>query len=280
MIDACSYIRYFASLIPNKEQPAPLLQYSLENYPTGEGINIGLIESSVNTQIPDLDIANFSIRNFAEHVPKINPITEHGTHSASILIGQGKQYIRGITPEAHLLIANVIGLDGVAKPSAIERALRWLVSKNVDIIAIPLGCNKRHSKIELLIEKGYEHGIIFIAAAGNWHPMPLSFPACHPKTIAVGAADYSGKILPDCSRWPRLDLLAPGWKIFAPVNADAVRSTNGSSVACVIAAGAAALALTDRNYHENCSHEAILNELIGHNHASLQSKLKGEKEHG
>jgi subtilisin family serine protease len=269
MIDACSYIRYFASLIPNKEQTAPLLKYSREKYPTCEGITIGLIESSVNTQIPDLDTSNFSIRSFAEHVPKTNPITEHGTHSASILIGQGKQYIRGIAPEAHLLIASVIGPNGVAKPKAIERALKWLISKNVDIVAIPLGDDKRHPRIEFLLEKGYENDIIFVAAAGNWHPMPLSFPACHPKTIAVGAADYSGKILPDCSRWPRLDLLAPGWRIFAPVNADSVRSTSGSSVACVIAAGAAALALTDRNYHENSSHENILKDLIGHKYVSL-----------
>ena len=263
MIDACSYIRYFASLTPDKGQLTPLLQYMRKNYPTGEGVTIGLIESSVNTQIPDLDTSNFSIRSFAEYEPQNTQITEHGTHSASLLVGQGKRYIRGITPKAHLLIASVIGPGGIAEPEAIERALKWLISENVDIVAIPLGDDKRHLKIERLIEKGYENGIVFMAAAGNWHPMPISFPACHPRIIAVGAADYFGKILPDCSRWPMLDILAPGWKIFAPVNTESVRSANGSSVACVIAAGAAALVLTDKNYHENCSKENILKELVG-----------------
>jgi subtilisin len=140
--------------------------------------------------------------------------------------------------------------------------------EKADIVAIPLGNNKRYKKIERLIEKGYRKGTLFMAAAGNWHPMPVSFPARYPSVIAVGAADNFGKILPDCSRWPRLDLLAPGWRIFAPIDAKSVRSVNGSSIACIIAAGAAALVLTDRYYLENYSRKAILNELINHDFAT------------
>jgi subtilisin family serine protease len=271
MIDACSYIRYYASLIPDKEQLAPILHFSRKQYPDGDGITIGLIDSAVNTQTPDLDTANFSMRSFNEYEPQNAQVTEnaeHGTHSASVLIGQGKRYIRGIAPKAHLLIASVVGPNWIAEPEAIEKALQWLISENANIVVIPLGTDISYPKIERLIEKGYEKGTLIMAAAGNWHPMPLSFPACHPLTIAVGAADYFGKILPDCSRWPRLDLLAPGWRIFAPVNAKSVRCMNGTSVACVIAAGAAALVLTDQNYHGNGSHKAIIKELIGHKFAT------------
>lgn len=276
MIDACSYIRYFASLIPDKEQIAPLLQYWRNNFPTGEGVTIGLIESDVDTKIPDLDSSDISIRNFAEYYPLNTKIREHGTHSVSILVGQGKRHIRGIAPKAHLFIASVIGPNGTAESETVERALKWLISNNVDIIAIPLGDDKKHIKIERLIEKGYKKGILFMAAAGNWHPMPLSFPARHQKTIAVGAADNFGKILPDCSRLPRLDLLAPGWNIFAPVNEEYVRSASGSSVACVIAAGAAVLLLADKKNKESYIYETILEELSGRNISETYQNIMEE----
>jgi hypothetical protein len=70
------------------------------------------------------------------------------------------------------------------------------------------------------------------------------FPARHPSAIAVGAANAAGDLLPECSRWPRLDLIAPGCRIPAPIRGRIIRKRSGSSVACVIAAGVAMLALS------------------------------------
>ncbi len=262
MIDICSYLWYFTKLSPDKNQPAPLLCCAPKWFSgKGEGIAIGLIDSDIDIRIPDINTTNITIRNFTESQTELT--AEHGTYSAALIIGQGIRHIRGIAPMAHLLVANVIGPKGIAKPNTVEKAIRWLISERVNIVVMPIGDDKEHHKIANLIERGSKKGTLFFASAGNWHPQPVSFPACHPLVIAVGAANNFGRILADCSRFPRLDLLAPGWKISAPVSERSIRSASGTSVACVMAAGAAALVLSTQDFSKCHLREDILNELSG-----------------
>jgi serine protease len=169
---------------------------------------------------------------------------DHGTSSVAMLVGQGDHQIRGIVPQARLLLATVVESDGVATPPAVVESIDWLVSSGAQIVGLPLGEPVERKEIAKQIEHGSECGVLFFAAAGNIYPEPLVFPARHPLAIAVRAADSHGNLLPECSRLPRLDLVAPGWKIPAPVRGSVIGRCRGSSVACVIAAGVATLALS------------------------------------
>ncbi len=245
MIDSCAPLRCFASQLADHNEAAPLVQWMEEWYSAaGQGVVAGLLDTSFDEQIPDLVGADLVIRNFAASAEENLYLAEHGTYSVTILIGQGRHQIRGIAPRACLFIAKVVGTDGVATPRAVIEAIDWLVSSGVQIIVLPLGDPIEREEISQLIEKVYEYGVVVFAAAGNGHPDPLIFPARHPLAIAVGAADAHGNLLPECSRLPRLDLVAPGWKIPAPIRGRVIRRRSGSSVACVIAAGTAILALS------------------------------------
>ena len=57
-------------------------------------------------------------------------------------------------------------------------------------------------------------------------------------------AAVQGNLLNECCRQPRLDLVAPGWKMQAPISRRLVSWRGGSSIACVLAAGLAILALS------------------------------------
>jgi serine protease len=169
---------------------------------------------------------------------------EHGTHSVTLLLGQGRAQIHGLVPYASVLLSKVVGINGVAKPLEVAYAIDWLITAGAHIVVLPLGDANEHGEISHAIEKGYDRHVFFFAAAGNSHPDPLMFPARHPYAIAVGAAGPRGNLLPECCRLPRLDLVAPGWKIAAPVPNGMIGRRSGSSVACVIAAGVAALMLS------------------------------------
>jgi hypothetical protein len=85
---------------------------------------------------------------------------------------------------------------------------------------------------------------VYFAAAGNDFPRPILFPARHSATIAVGAASDDGVLLPQCCREPQLDLVAPGHQLAGLAHENRIEQRSGSSFACVIAAGVAALALS------------------------------------
>jgi len=148
-------------------------------------------------------VPDFVTRDFRSAQPRSAEISEHGTHSVATLVGQGHQAIRGIAPAARLLVAQVAGSDGIAKPRAVVEAFAWLISLGAKIVIIPLGEARERNEIAEQVEQGAARGVLFFAAAGNGYPQPIAFPARHPLAIAVGGADDSGNLLPECSRLPR-----------------------------------------------------------------------------
>jgi subtilisin len=246
MIDACYSVRRFATGSTCRDVRAPLLRWVDEwAKSAGRGICLGLLDSGLDERLPDLRGAEFVVKDFTSGKETSQNGTEHGSHSTAILIGQGHYQICGIVPRVRLLVAKVVESSGIASPNTVAEAIDWAVSSSAHIVALPLGDPTEDLEIVQEIERGYRNsGVMFFAAAGNSHPEPLMFPANHPLAVAIGAADFKGRLLSECSRLPRLDLVAPGWKIPAPVHCRAIRRRSGSSVACIIAAGVAALAIS------------------------------------
>jgi subtilisin family serine protease len=260
-IDACYTVCQIAEKIKTYENNTPVLGWSEDWRPFGgRGITAGLLDTGIDMRVPDIIGANLTVRDFAVSEDCSAELMEHGTHSVTTLIGQGNRIIRGIAPKMDLLLAKVVGPDGIADPCAVLNAIDWVVSSGACIVIIPLGDSLEHKNISYRIKYHVDRGIAFFAAAGNNYPAPLLFPACLPYVIAVGAIDFKGKILPECNRLPRLDLLAPGFEIAAPISNNSVSLRGGSSVACVVAAGIAALALSSKAYlKEKISASDIIN---------------------
>jgi subtilisin family serine protease len=244
LIDSCASLRRFTD-IASRDDTTPLLRWT-ERWRSagGRGVLIGILDTGCDSQLPDLVGADLVIRDFTGGREFGVETREHGTHSVTLLLGQGRDQIRGLVPYASVLLSTVVGTDGLAKPLEVVHAIDWLITSGAQVVVLPLGDTAEHSEISRLIERGIDRHVLFFAAAGNNHPDPLMFPARHPYTIAVGAAGPRGTLLPECCRIPRLDLVAPGWKIAAPVRPGIIRRRSGSSVACVVAAGVAALMLS------------------------------------
>jgi subtilisin family serine protease len=245
IIDTISVYDRFATLSCTQQEQLPLLAWK-EAWKAfnGKGIVAGLVDTPFDKALPDLIGADVMVRNFSGSEKAVPQLMEHGTYSVATLIGQGHRHIRGIAPCTRLLVAEVVGADGKASLHSVAASLSWLIEYGAGMIILPLGEAAAHPEITEQLQKGASNGILFFAAAGNYYPHPLVFPAQDPLTIAVGAADRQGNLLSSCCRYPRLDIVAPGWNIPAPVSSSMVRRRAGSSVACVLAAGAAILALS------------------------------------
>jgi subtilisin family serine protease len=165
----------------------------------------------------------------------------HGTGSATVLIGQGQDGIRGMAPRATLCVGKVTDVRGVALPGVVADGIDWLISCGTQIIVLPLGDSSEWEVISRQIERATTAGAVLFAAAGNGFPFPVAFPARHPLAIAVGSAERSGKVLTECSLSPRVDLLAPGNQI-PTFHRNRLQFRRGTSIASVIAAGTAVLA--------------------------------------
>ncbi len=242
-----------------RSAPIPILMYLKEwEAWAGQGTTIGLLDTAVDRTIADLLGAHILVRSFLNVTTHDGGCGEHGTFSAALLAGQGRRHIQGIAPAARLLVAEVMQPSGPASPQAVAAGIDWVVASGAKLVALPIGQEAEDQVIAQKIEHYARAGVVFFAAAGNGYPEPTVFPARHPGAVAVGAVDWCATVLPSCSRRPRLDLLAPGWHIAAPVGARGVQRGSGTSIACVVAAGVTALAISAGTLDAQANREEVL----------------------
>lgn len=210
----------------------------------GAGLALGLIEPAIHPDVADLQGADLTVCTFASNSYPAEALMAHGTHSATLLVGQGHRSVLGLLPRAQLSLALVAQADGTASPEGLADAIDWLLARNVALMAIPLGDHSAHKGVAQALERARERRVPVFAAAGNAHPQRLLFPARHSAALAIGALDPSGRLRVECCRLPALDGMAPGTDIPALVDGRHIEPRSGSSVACVVAAGLAALSLS------------------------------------
>ncbi len=245
---------------------------------TGRGVVVGLVDTGVDRSVPDLRGADLLVRSFGSDGRPAH-LADHGTLSATLLVGQGRAGILGVAPRARLLVAEVADPAGIGPPEAVREAICWIGSAGAAVIVLPLGDARHDQPIAALLDRLVAGGTFILAAAGNCHPDPVLFPARHPQCVAVGAIDGHGSLLPECSRRPRLDLVTLGIGIAVPGRDGVTSYRRGSSVAAVLAAGAAVRALASDDRMAPPSRAALLAELTRRNRATPEADRQGRKHH-
>jgi subtilisin family serine protease len=222
VIDACAVLGRTGIVLPDEWRESG-----------GAGVIAGLLDTSFDHGLRDLAGADLVVRNFTGGRP--SPETEHGTHSAALLVGQGRDRFRGLAPRARLLLAEVVGVHGVASLDAVAEAIDWLVAAGAQIVALPLGSVEGAPVIERSLDRATAKGLVLFGASGHEHLEGQLFPARHPAVVGVAASPTARTA--GVSR-----LVIPVRELPAPVSAREVAAHGGSSVACVIASGIAVLA--------------------------------------
>jgi type VII secretion-associated serine protease mycosin len=238
------------------------------NTSKGAGVTVAVIDSGVDTGISDLagsvttgpDVTGLRTPTSSPHWG------EHGTWMASIIAGRGHDGgadgIIGVAPEARILSIRVIpdkddpgyrSYDShpeQAIQQSLAQGIRDAVNDGATVISMSIGYSAPSGAVRAALQYAHQHGVVLVASSGNsghdderhHHGIaPESFPADYPGVISVGALNSDGTAAGFSSNNLSVQVAAPGVRVPAQGRDSLYWTVDGTSPACALVAGVAAL---------------------------------------
>ncbi len=212
----------------------------------GSGVRIAVLDTGLDTGHEDLGLISPGANTIGTSTTTdVSDDTGHGTHVAGIIGMQGFNGVGGvgIAPGVTILPVRVMSSNS-GSTSSLIRGINWAVEQGVDIINMSLGGTGYSTGVVEAIGSAYTAGItVFAAMSNNYYGgsnIPY-YPAAYDHVIAVGATDRSGNRASYSHYGTWCDVYAPGSGIWSCGLNSSYRSDSGTSMACPVAAGIAAL---------------------------------------
>ena len=222
---------------------------------TGKNIVVGIIDSGVNANHPELQDALLP-GDFKDFVEPTNtePIDEtgHGTHVAGTILGR----TIGIAKDAKLVVARVFNKEGEASDDGLLAAGQWILEKKPQVVNNSWGGNRDDSFYDDIVKKWKAAGIVPIFSAGNTGSYnaggegSIGSPASLEDSFSVGALTKDDKLAKFSLRGPskltnkfKPEISAPGVNILSADYKGGYVLKTGTSMAAPHVSGAVALIL-------------------------------------
>jgi subtilisin family serine protease len=208
----------------------------------------------------------------------------HGTNVTGIITSDGRVAPPGIAPDATVVVVKVLDKTGAGTSSGILSALDFVINKHPEIKEVnlshglgnlfPGACDSAASfttAFASAVNTLRGRGAVFFASSGNnGSSSQIAVPACIGNAIAVGAV-YKGdvgtitfgctdattaadRVACFSNSDSQVDVLAPGAPVTSAGIGGGVSTFVGTSQACPVAAGVAALILSA---HPGLSPDAV-----------------------
>ncbi|OAS14691.1 S8 family serine peptidase [Paenibacillus oryzisoli] len=217
--------------------------YAHDQGMTGNGIKIAVLDTGVFTAHPDLRIAGG--QTFVEGTSTFEDDNGHGTHVAGIINASANGFgTEGTAPDAQVYVLKVLDAKGNGYYSSVIDAIEWCVDNGIQIVSMSFGGAEYSEVLHQVIQEAIaEHGILFVAAAGNNGAggEMEKYPARYPEVVSVGSVNEAYIRSGFSSTGTELDLMAPGEQIWSTALNGEYGIRSGTSMAAPYAAGAAAL---------------------------------------
>jgi len=169
----------------------------------------------------------------------------HGTHCAgdaserchNTLGGGGVGWgVRIMALRTGFMAANGMGYNSYYNEGTIYAA-----NNGADVISMSFGGPGYSAYTQQVLDYAYGLGVVNVAAAGNESSQAYSYPAAYNHVISVGATDQLDQMADFSNYGSWVDIYAPGVGILSTTNNGGYGVMGGTSMACPITAGAAAL---------------------------------------
>ena len=239
------------------------------NVTHGQGVTVAVLDSGVDPKVSDLagSVITGPDLTGVSTPPSSPDWGQHGTWMASIIAGHGHGLdsgggIIGIAPEAKILSVRVIPDRNDPGYGTYEReqedrvqdslaeGIRYAVDHGADVISMSIGYSSPSAAVRSALQYAYGHGVAVVASSGNSGDTssashngyaPLKFPADYPGVIGVAAVNASGSVAGFSSDNLSVEVAAPGVNISAQGRDGGYWLVTGTSPACALIAGVAAL---------------------------------------
>jgi major intracellular serine protease len=219
----------------------------------GEGIVVAVCDTGIDTKHPDLIPNIIGGRNFTPEGWSHDNFEDgngHGTHCAGTIAANGK--IKGVAPEAKLLVCKVLDRHGSGNYYSIIEGIRYATAwkgkngERVRIISMSLGGPSPDPKLEEAILEACSKGIIVVVASGNEgdaneETMELGYPALYNECVTVAACDENKKMAYFSNNSLQVDVTAAGVDVLSTYPSQTYARLSGTSMATPHVSGIIAL---------------------------------------
>ena len=139
----------------------------------------------------------------------------HGTHVASTIAEatNNSEGAAGLAFGCALMPVKVLDQDGEGSFFDVAQGVYYAfrdAPRKAKVINLSLGGNVQSRTLSEAIDAAVSAGVIIVASSGNENVRQLSFPASHPRVIAVGAVDARKRRAEYSNYGADLDVVAPG----------------------------------------------------------------------
>ncbi|MBD3648846.1 MAG: S8 family serine peptidase [Pseudomonadales bacterium] len=219
---------------------------------TGKGVVVGVVDTGVDREHPELAGRLVYSRNFVDHDGRFDS-DEHGTAVAGVISAEAnnKVGIVGVAPDTRLMVFKACWQDvrGASCDSiSLMKALMDVLERRPDILNLSLS-GPEDPLIRQLLAAAHRNGMILIGAVDPQQGM--SFPASMDEVIAV-----SSSLIPD-DYVPERGVIAPGTDVLTTTPGATYAFKSGSSIATAYVSGV--IALMKERSPSLSSAEAVLN---------------------
>jgi hypothetical protein len=238
----------------------------------GAGVTVAVIDSGVDGDVSVLSggtvISGPDFTGLHTSPQNLN-WGDHGTWMASIIAGHGTDGgydgVMGIAPQAKVLSIRVIPDKGdpgyrtyndepeQTIQDELADGIMTAVKDHAQVISMSIGYSAPSSVVRNAITYAYQHGTVLVASSGNsggndtrhgkgsTGMAPVSFPAEYPGVLGVGAVTIEGTPASFSSGNLSVRVAAPGKGVPAQGRNGSYYTVDGTSPACALVAGVAAL---------------------------------------
>jgi subtilisin family serine protease len=223
-------------------------------YTQGEGVLVGLCDSGVDFNHPDLEGREamqdgHSLSFDATSLEfSVTDTGGHGTHVAGVIAANASEGvgIAGLAPKAKLVSGKVFTGGGWGYRSWLARCLRRMIEYKVATINLSVGGDYGIT-VHRVARRAMDEGITLVLAAGNggssdrWPDMINSFPGLIKVAALANTNDGENRLASFSNRGDWIDIVAPGEDILSGVLDLEWEFHNGTSMAAPHVTGIVAL---------------------------------------
>jgi thermitase len=222
----------------------------------GEGVKVAVIDSGIDLQhemfqgslVAPADQWDF-VGNDAipqEEGTFTDEAFGHGTNVAGIVLQ--------MAPHAKIMPLRVLAADGSGDATTVAQAINFAVTHGAQVINLSLGSVEKTDVIQKMIQFATSKGINVIASSGNTGDEHITYPAVYAEdkgttgqfSVSVGSVDGKDRKSDFSTYGDKLEVVAPGEKVWGPVPGNLFSYWSGTSMASPMVAGAMALARGQR----------------------------------
>jgi cyanobactin maturation PatA/PatG family protease len=221
------------------------------------GICIAILDGPADTSHPSLVGARIThLETVTARECGCAAATQHGTHVASVILGEHSGPVKGVAPRCRALLAPIFRSDskGSLAPCSqldLARAIQQCVEHGAHVINISGGqlepSGEAYPLLADTIRFCSRNNVLIVAATGNDGCNCLHVPGASPSVLAVGAMNAKGEPL-EFSNWGEKysahGVLAPGSNILGARSGGGTAVGSGTSYSTAIVSGVAALLLS------------------------------------